>query len=767
MNTTQTLDGNEMLTHFVTDAEASTAGSSQQEAVTRNIAQMVSGIGQHHTNDVDSDNPTKQLTPYGFVTWSEIVTMAKNPPKVDKSQGRWFIPSTFASRTFKEQEAHGEYWVLCFDFDENTEFSLEDIAALFDKVIDQDIELLAYHSRSATPEKLKCRVLIPLAVGLSYGDYKAVLTLLNNALDGLGLKPDRALERAAQLVYLPNKGEHYDYACYGNSDLFFNPPSTMARELDDYFKAEAAKIEAARIEREARKEQARIKRDSIIFGQYSHPIDAFNAAFTVDEILINSGYDFDGKHSYRHPNSESGSFSASVENGRVYSLSPNDPLYTADTSNGAHDAFSVFCTLSHRGDQKVAIIDAGDNWLTINGEPWNKVAQREFMLTKEYSNALSMPLLDKISQAHGVTQGKQSEPFSLAQFSLNGTSKQMREKMLADTFILDRLAILGQITLFSAPPNAGKTLLTLWLLRQAIETGDIVASDVFYINADDNHRGLVEKLSIAEGLGFHTLAPSHNKFDPNKFLDYVKKMVADNNARGKVIILDTVKKFLDVMDKKKSSDGGTVLREFVSHGGSVIMLGHVNKHLGGDGKHIIGGTSDLRDDADCAYILTPTKHAATGETTVLFENTKSRGDVAETASYCYTRANGQGYDGLLATVRLATDEETSYARKATAMETLLQKNHELINAILDAMKGGLSLKTEIIKDAAERACASRKAIARVLVQHTGDNYIGGHRWSLTIGESNSHIYRPHSLLTPKEETIRKLYAEASNGGQND
>ena len=726
-------------------------------------AKMVSGIGQHHTNDVDPDNPTKQLTPYGFITWSEILTMAKNPPKVDKSQGRWFIPSTFASRTFKEQEVHGEYWVLCFDFDENTEFSLEDIAAWFDDVIDQDIELLAYYSRSATPEKLKCRVLIPLAVGLSYRDYKAVLTLLNNALDGLGLKPDRALERAAQLVYLPNKGEHYDYACYGNSDLFFNPLSTMAKELDDYFKAESAKIEAARIEREAKKEQARIKRDSIFVGQYSRPIDAFNATYTVDEILAHAGYAFDGKHSYRHPNSESGSYSASVRDGRVYASSANDALYTADTSNGAHDTFSAFCTLLHGGDKSAAVIDAGDNWLVIDGQPWNKVTQRAYKQAQEANDAVSMPFLDRVGQAHSEQKEAQREPFSLDQFALNGASAQMREKMLADKFILGRLAILGQITLFSAPPNAGKTLLTIWLLRQAIEAGDIVASDVFYINADDNFRGLVEKLSVAETMGFKMLAPSHRGFEPDKFLNYVKKMVADNNARGKVIILDTVKKFTDVMDKKKSTEFGTAMREFASHGGSVIMLGHTNKHLGGDGKHIVAGTSDLRDDADCVYTLDPSARPATGEITVLFENIKSRGDVAQTASYCYTRVEGQGYNGLLSTVRLATVEETIDARKATEMAALLQKDHDLIHAILDSMKGGLSLKTEIIKDATEKACTSKTAIKRVLSRHTGDNFIWGHRWNFTIGADNAHIYRPHPFTMPTDKTTSKSYAEASNG----
>jgi hypothetical protein len=782
----QSADPNEMRQHLFSDVPSPPATQSIQNnsAIgSGNEAAMVSGFGQYHTNEIDTDKPSKKLTAYDTITWSEIVSMALTPPSVSKEKGQWFIPSTLASRSFKVQETDGEYWVLCFDFDLNT-LPLNEVVESVDEAIGSQVQLVAYTSRSATPKRSKCRVLLPVASALSYRDYQAVLSILNDRLEasrksreieivnqsscevkvviGHDLMPDRALEGAAQLVYLPNRGDFYDYrTCNG---ALFDPLKTMTNELAQYFDAIDIKRQTAQIEREARRVKAIEKRQAITTSKYARPIDAFNDSYTVEEILSKADYDFDGLSNYRHPRSESGSYSASILKGRVYSLSPNDPLYTADASNGAHDAFSAFCTLFHGGDQNAAIKNAGNNMLLINGEPWNKVAQREHIQNKTISNASSLPLLDKIGQAHGVIQEAQSEPFSLAQFSLNGTSKQMREKMLADKFVLGRLAILGQITLFSAPPNAGKTLLTLWLLRQAIEAGDIAASDVFYINADDNHRGLVEKLSFAEGLGFHTLAPSHNKFDPNKFLDYVKKMVVDNNARGKVIILDTIKKFLDVMDKKKSSDGSAVFREFVSHGGSVIMLGHVNKHLGGDGKHIVGGTSDLRDDADCAYILTPTKHAASGETTVLFENTKSRGDVAETASYCYTRTNGQGYNGLLATVRLATDEETSYARKATAMEILLTKNHEVIHAILDSMKSGLKLKTEIIKDAADRAVVSKGIIKKVLSQHTGDNLIAGHRWKLTIEANNAHVYRPHPLLVPKEPpTTSQSYSEASNG----
>ncbi len=711
--------------------------------------EMVSGYGQYHTNDFDPDKPDKKLAPYVKIKWSEITSMAKTPPSVSKEEGQWFIPSTLASRRFKAQEADGDYWVLCFDFDENTR-SLDEVVQAIDDAIGIGVEIVTYTSRSATKDLFKCRALIPLKVGLSYQVYKAVLTIINDSLDALGFKTDRALERAGQVVYLPNKGAIYEYGhCEGE---LFNPEYMLAKKLQVYCTERQIKHQTAQIEREARNTQALAKRQAITTSKYTRPIDAFNDTYTVDEMLTKAGYDFDGVSNYRHPRSESGSYSASVLNGRVFSLSPNDPLHTADASNGAHDAFSAFCTLFHGGDQNAAITDAGNNMLLINGEPWNKVAQQEFTQQKNSFR----------DEANGNSTS--TKPFSLEQFALNGTSAKMREKMLADKFILGRLAILGQLTLFSAPPNAGKTLLTIWLLRRAINAGDIAGSDVFYINADDNYKGLVTKLSIAEACGFRMLAPSHNNFELDNFLDHIKKMVASENARGKVLILDTVKKFTDVMDKKTSTEFGKVIREFASHGGSVIMLGHTNKHRGSDGKVIVAGTSDLVDDADCVYRLDAAENKTTGETTVMFENIKSRGDVAQTDSYCYRRVDGQGYQGLLSTVRLATDDEVNSARKATAMEMLLIKNNEVIFAILDSMKSGIKLKTEIIKDAAERSVVSKGVVKKVLVQHTGDNFVAGHRWKLTIEANNAHVYKPHPLFVPKEPpTTIRSYSEASNG----
>jgi hypothetical protein len=108
-------------------------------------------------------------------------------------------------------------------------------------------------------------------------------------------------------------------------------------------------MEAAQLKREQR---ASIPDDGKV-----KPIDAFNAAFMVEEILLSNGYAQRGSD-FRHPASESGNYSASVRDGRVYSLSPSDPLYTRDQSNGSHDAFSAYAVLEHGGDTTSAIKEA-------------------------------------------------------------------------------------------------------------------------------------------------------------------------------------------------------------------------------------------------------------------------------------------------------------------------------------------------------------------------------------------------------------------------
>jgi hypothetical protein len=186
-------------------------------------------------------------------------------------------------------------------------------------------------------------------------------------------------------------------------------------------------------------------------------------------------------------------------------------------------------------------------------------------------------------------------------FSVTGQSTELKRKMLSDVFIMDRIAILGQWTVIYAAPGTGKTLLTLWMLRDQISKGLIQGNQVFYVNADDNFKGMTEKLEIAEKFGLQVFVPNLKGFAVDQMLPLMKSLAKSGQAHGIIFVLDTLKKFTNLMDKQTSSEFGNTAREFIAAGGSLIVLAHTNKHKDADGKGIYSGTSDIRDDADCVF----------------------------------------------------------------------------------------------------------------------------------------------------------------------
>ena len=110
------------------------------------------------------------------------------------------------------------------------------------------------------------------------------------------------------------------------------------------------------------------------------------------------------------------------------------------------------------------------------------------------------------------------------------------------------------------------------------------------------------------------------------------------------------------------------MRSFVSHGGTVIGLGHTNKHKNPEGKSVFGGTSDITDDADCYYVIEELQTNATTKT-VRFENHKSRGDVDKTATFTYTNEKVSNYSYVSYSISIyLCDAELVFIKKSRSEE---------------------------------------------------------------------------------------------------
>ncbi len=322
-------------------------------------------------------------------------------------------------------------------------------------------------------------------------------------------------------------------------------------------------------------------------------------------------------------------------------------------------------------------------------------------------------------------------------FSLKGSSHELIAQALATVFVLYGIAVLGQWTVIYARHNAGKTLIVIFLMIESIKAGRIIATDVYYFDLDDNHTGLTEKVVIAEQVGFHIICDGYCGFKVSQFLAHIEKLCSKNQAHGIIVVLDTLKKFVDLMSKRLQTRWGRVMRQFIAKGGSVIALAHVNKHPGDDGKPIYAGTTDIIDDADCAYVMDVINTDADDCTrTVEFDNKKRRGMVVERVAYSYSIADDLTYEELLASVHLVDQSQMGSVREAA--ET--QSDTDMINFVMECIGEGIVMKMQLRDAVSTRSGASKRATIAVIDKYSGEDP-DKHRWNFTVHEHGRKVYQ--------------------------
>jgi hypothetical protein len=340
--------------------------------------------------------------------------------------------------------------------------------------------------------------------------------------------------------------------------------------------------------------------------------------------------------------------------------------------------------------------------------------------------------------------------FPLDTYLIDQSLEEMKAKMLADVFVLDGIALLGQLTVVYAKPNAGKTLTTIFMLKESIKAGRILGKDVYYINADDSGNGLIEKGFIARHHGgFGMISPGYCGFKSDNLVNHLKQMIIDDTARGKIIVLDTLKKFTDLMHKTKASEFMKVAREFTLKGGTMIMLAHANKNRNGQGKIVAGGTSDISDDADCVYLLDEVSKTATTKT-VLFDNVKKRGNNVQERSFSYALSS-ENYEELLQSVQSLDAETIEKTKAECAANATRERDAKAIEAIIDGMKQGNHKRTDLVKFAIDKNnyAIPRQKVLDVLDRYTGEKLSNSCLWRVENCQTAKlyYILNPESVST--------------------
>lgn len=304
---------------------------------------VCSGVGQYDSRNHSEDNF------YDAISWSTIVSMAKNPADVEKPQARWIIPSTYNrhdARLGKAQRKYGVMPFLCLDIDEGSP-TIEQVVAACNTVFGPDVELLVYASKSSRPEKLKWRAMLRFQRSCPAEGYETLYAQIITSFADAGITLDPRLRLPSQLVYLPNKGEHYKFYHRDGKSL----SHTRVHEM---WRRQVAEKRAIRQAESARREAASVK-----YGDGPSPLEDFNKSNDIETMLTQCGFKRRGK-GWVSPYSQSGSAAVKVTNdNRAISLSGSDEaagLGRAGPNGGRLiSPFDLYAHFNHNGNASAAL----------------------------------------------------------------------------------------------------------------------------------------------------------------------------------------------------------------------------------------------------------------------------------------------------------------------------------------------------------------------------------------------------------------------------
>ncbi len=371
--------------------------------------------------------------------------------------------------------------------------------------------------------------------------------------------------------------------------------------------------------------------------------------------------------------------------------------------------------------------------LTKQGLNWESICQ----LADEEAEPFEYVLTETVSAPAPSLVSYTSNPF--LKYSLLGNLDQVRQNAVEAKPLLGNVALAGQSTVLYAQPNTGKTLVALRLVIDAIEAGRVDPAKVIYANFDDGANGLLTKGEIAQRYGFHQLAGGYMDLTPEKFMSAMRLACQNDVAKGALVVFDTGKKFVDLMDKKNSSEFGEQLRQFTAKGGSVLVLAHVNKNPSSSGDLVPTGVADLPQDVDAVYTIRSSVKGS--DFVATFENKKARGPVARTAQYSFSRTE-RDYVKLLASVKEMTVDESDFEFEVVPEE---DPEDRIIRALMSAIQNGFnSGKTSLIEEARRTSAFSKAKVERVHDKYCGSDPTK-HHWDFDVKERGAHIYK---LTTP-------------------
>ena len=224
----------------------------------------------------------------------------------------------------------------------------------------------------------------------------------------------------------------------------------------------------------------------------------------------------------------------------------------------------------------------------LNHQPLND-QQRQFQ-----QNPYSIGLAEMRNTIENFHESMREDPESwMSEFELSDAEVGA---MLDAKFIIFALVISGQLTVIAAKPGSGKTSVLMHEAANAVRAG----YRVVYVNMDCGAADLKYWHKLAKSGDFRMITPHFSGASGvDAWLLGLANMAGQpGDLSDLIIVIDTLKKIADLMNKSRMKKTMNLLRALTAKGATVVCLAHCNKHRDPAGKLIFEGVGDIEADCD-------------------------------------------------------------------------------------------------------------------------------------------------------------------------
>jgi hypothetical protein len=309
------------------------------------------------------------------------------------------------------------------------------------------------------------------------------------------------------------------------------------------------------------------------------------------------------------------------------------------------------------------------------------------------------------SPAIGFSGGKNRTPIKAGTdipslFQSLTLNKEDVSNMADAEFLIPNMIVRGHLLSFVSPGNGGKTTIFTYLCKQLAEQG----LNVLYINVDGSPADLKRHYEHASEHGYKVIAPDAKTGKSTDDVLAIFEAIATGEAKcdDVVIIIDTLKKFLDVINKQHSKKFYKMLRAITVKGATICLLGHTNKWTDADGKQVYEGTGDTRNDVDELIYLDSCPNTLKNTLEVTTRPDKVRAEFYP-KSFIIQLPN-----------RKVTEAPSP-------INILAQEDKKLLELMNDAIGSGLQSQQDIVAYVESRTSHSTKKIRTRLIKFSQNN----------------------------------------------